>query len=610
VAVVAHTVLRTGSAQLGAYWSIAALGTAAVVAGMAGLLRIVERSGERRFEALVRQSSDLVVVLDEAGVVTFASPSIRAITGVDPTGLAPEETLGGIHVDDIPALVDQLLQARTGAPVPVAQARLRRHDGEWRHVEVVLTDLRDDADVGGIVLTARDATDRIRLEEELRRQAFHDPLTGLPNRALLLDRIGQAITRTARTGHPVALVFCDLDDFKTVNDSLGHRAGDELLDAIAGRLQACVRPGDTAARLGGDEFAVLLDGVADADHALEVAHRILDRLRAPLEIGDTVVAGVASIGVAVATPGHGAAELLRDADTAMYESKSRGKGRVTLYEPAMHAVALQRLRLKSDLRDALAAGQHRVEYQPIVQLRTGRPVAVEALVRWDHPDLGAIPPERFVALAEESGAIHELGAWVLRSACAEVAGWDRRTPLRLDLAVNVSPRQLTDPALPDVIAAACRDTGLAAGRLVLELTEGELVDRLDEARDVLDAIRDLGVRIAIDDFGTGSSSLAYLHRLPVDEIKVDKTFIDHLDGVSAHATLTRGIVELTKALGVTTVAEGIESPRQVAELIRLGCERGQGFHFARPLGGPQVLDLLTAWDLRPGVAPSPTRQAV
>jgi diguanylate cyclase (GGDEF)-like protein len=407
-------------------------------------------------------------------------------------------------------------------------------------------------------------------------RALHDPLTNLPNRSLFLDRLHQAEQRAPRNGTAVAVLFLDLDGFKTVNDSLGHARGDELLIAVAKRLDEALRAGDTAARLGGDEFAVLVDGLDDEREAVAVAARILEALREPVTLGGQDFYVRASIGVATARRPGG--DLLRDADLAMYQAKAQGRGRVVSFDAAMHAAMLAGMAMERDLRHALDAGQLQLVFQPIVDLASGAALAAEALLRWSHPEHGAITPAEFIPIAEETGLIVPIGAWVLETACRAATRWDA-----LPVTVNVSSVQLRSSEFVETVAAALQASGLSAERLIVEITESVLMDDLHGTAALLRELKALGVRIAIDDFGTGHSSLQYLQQLPLDMLKIPKPFIDGLAGADGGDVLARAILDLGRSFGLAVIAEGIETERQRARLRELGCALGQGYLFARPL---------------------------
>jgi diguanylate cyclase (GGDEF)-like protein len=436
--------------------------------------------------------------------------------------------------------------------------------------------------------------------EDAMHQAFHDSLTGLPNRALFLDRLELAHSRARRSGTPVAVLFMDLDAFKNVNDSLGHAAGDELLVLVAGRLRRWLRPSDTAARFGGDEFAVLLEDLDTSNGAQIVARRILDSLREPFEIQGQEVYVSASIGIA-SSAHPGSDDLLRNADLAMYRAKGLGKGRFQMFEPGMHVAVLERLELEVDLQRALEREEMAVHYQPIIELATGQIVALEALVRWRHPVRGMIQPNDFIGLAEETGQIHRLGGWVLERAIRDAAGWNSGVSAESPvlIGVNLSARQLQEPTLVGQIAATLADGGLPAKLLVLEITETVLMQDLEGTVLKLQELKRLGLKLSVDDFGTGYSSLQYLRRFPLDSLKIAKSFVDGVGGPSQDAAVARAIIELGTSFQLRVVAEGIERPEQHAHLLELGCTHGQGFLYSRAVPAEQVEQLLETRALVP-----------
>jgi diguanylate cyclase (GGDEF)-like protein len=416
-------------------------------------------------------------------------------------------------------------------------------------------------------------------------QALHDSLTGLPNRALFLDRLGHALQRGGGRSQ-VGVLFCDLDRFKTVNDSLGHAAGDDLLVAVAARLGECLRAGDTAARLGGDEFAVLLEDVRDEREALAVADRVIEALRAPFELHGRDVYVSSSIGV-VCGSGSGE-ELLRNADVAMYRAKAEGKGRYALFEPSMGAEVLERIELEADLQHAVERDQLVVHFQPLIDLRSGRLEGFEALVRWQHPERGLLPPAAFIPLAEETDLIVHVGRWVLEESCRQAATWGTA------VSVNLSGRQLEEPGLVDAVSETLRTSGLAPEQLWLEITETVLMHDSEATIERLRALKALGIKLAVDDFGTGYSSLRYLRRFPIDLLKMAKPFVDGLVASREGTALARTIIELGSSLGLRTVAEGIEGSHELAQLRRMGCDLGQGFLFARPMPAAEAAALLAS----------------
>jgi diguanylate cyclase (GGDEF)-like protein/PAS domain S-box-containing protein len=417
------------------------------------------------------------------------------------------------------------------------------------------------------------AIERSRTEDEIRQRALHDDLTGLPNRGLFTDRLGQALRRRQRTGSDVAVLFLDLDRFKLVNDSLGHEAGDDVLVEVSNRLREAVREGDTVARLSGDEFTILCDELNGIEDAVTVAQRVMDSLAAPMTSHGVFVR--ASIGMAMADDEHETpGALLRDADVALYRAKDRGRNRFEIFDAASREEVIQRVELERALRDALGVGALRLAYQPKVDVATGRVIGAEALVRWEHPERGPIPPLEFVSLAEETGLIGALGSWVLREACHQAAVWET-----MPVAVNLSAHQLADPELPSVVRGIILETGIAPSLLTLEITESIQMEDADSTAATVLALKELGVRLAIDDFGTGYSSLAYLRRFAVDELKVDRSFIAGLGTDSEDTAIVSAVINLAKTLGLVALAEGVETAGQLETLADLGCQLAQGFYW-------------------------------
>ena len=564
-----------------------------IVAVYAGGLATAERMrSEDRFRAMAQNAADVVAVLDGDGILRYVSPSVRPILGFEPEALIGTGIFEVVHHDErqkAKAMLSDLV-ASSGK---VTKTELRVFDahGGARHFDAVLNNLLDNESVGGIVLNARDVTERKVLEQELEHQAFHDPLTGLANRALLRDRVQHALTRSERDASQLAVLFFDLDDFKTINDSLGHAVGDEVLSQVATRLHSCLRPGDTAARLGGDEFAVLLEPAGRAAAVL-VARRFLEAIATPFTAQQREIAVRASIGVAVAPAGEWTTdEFLRNADVAMYAAKGQGKARYEVYEPDMSTAAVERVELEADLRRALENDELFLHYQPIVALEDGRLIGVEALVRWQHPRRGVISPASFVSLAEDTGLIGSVGRVVLTEACRQGREWaSNGSPIRIN--VNISAKQLQRPDLVDEVAEVLNQTGFDPSLLVFEITESTVMRDAVESLLRLEQLRKLGVSLAIDDFGTGYSSLSYLKRFPIDVLKIDKSFVDGLTGGAEESALVRAIVQIGRTLRLRTVAEGIESADQLAELLRIGCDAGQGYYFSPPVPAHEISAML------------------
>jgi diguanylate cyclase (GGDEF)-like protein/PAS domain S-box-containing protein len=451
-------------------------------------------------------------------------------------------------------------------------------------------------DVVGRVWSFNDVTDQKRLETELAHLAFHDHLTGLANRALFRDRLEQAIARTARTGKHAAVLFLDVDDFKTINDSMGHSAGDDLLIEVARRLETCLRPSDTAARLGGDEFGVLVEDLDEHENVIALAERIIRVLRHPLVVASQTLSATVSIGVTYASSDDASEQLLSNADLAMYTAKLRGKNCVIEFQPQMYTAVLARLELEADLRKAIAAREFEVHYQPIMDLRTSTIVGFEALARWRHPSRGLLQPSEFVDFAEEMGIIDAIDRLILAQACADARSWQLDGLARADLmmSVNLSAGEIVDPRIADVVVHALRESGFDPVNLILEITESVVMQDVDTAVRNLSTLRALGVHVAIDDFGTGYSSLSHLEQLPVDILKIDRSFLTRVGDIDDVSDLAHAIIQLSETLGITPIAEGVESPAQAARLQKMGCHLAQGYHLGVPLDAAATKELLAS----------------
>ena len=551
-----------------------------------------ERQSSERFRSLVQNSSDVIILLSPDLTVRYHTPSVERVLGYgedELIGMKLSDLLESQDAERLRGFLADVCEL-PGTPLP-QDLPLRRKNSSFCQLESLFNNLLDDPNVAGIVVTARDVTERRALEERLAHQAFHDSLTGLANRSLFANRVEHALGRGLRRQNLIAVLFIDLDDFKTVNDSLGHAAGDELLVAVATRIQACIRPEDTCARLGGDEFAVLLEGISGPDGAVVVAQRILAAMAEPLSIFGSDVAVQGSVGITLGTGDQTTSEILRSADLAMYRAKGDGKGRYALFEPSMHEGVFERLALKADLQRAVIDQEFDVYYQPIVSLRSGAVAGVEALLRWRHPERGLLLPGEFIGLAEETGLTLPLGRLALHRACAQVAHWRRVGDESLGVSVNVSAKQLSSRLLPSEVSAALNASSLDPSALTLEITESVLLDN-QAVIGRLEELRALGVRIAIDDFGTGYSSLDYLRRFPVDTLKIAKTFVDELGSGSEQERLVAAIVRLGSTLGLETVAEGIEKVSQRDRLLALKCPLGQGYFFSEPVAAAELSQLL------------------
>jgi diguanylate cyclase (GGDEF)-like protein/PAS domain S-box-containing protein len=544
---------------------------------------------EERFRSLVQYSSDIITILDAEGTVQYVSPAVERITGYKPEERIGTNAFDTVHPDDGDRALDTFAEVlkRPGLHPPL-EFRVPHKDGSWRYLEHVVNNLLDDPAVRGVVINSRDVTERNAMEEQLQHQAFHDPLTGLPNRALFIDRLEHALTRANRRGSKVAVLFMDLDNFKIINDSLGHKAGDQLLIAVAERLKAPLRPEDTAARLGGDEFTILVEDISSVGDVARIAVRIAEILQPPFALGEQEVFATVSTGIALNSPAHEKpADLLRHADMAMYRAKRRGKARYEVFEPSMDTKVVERLMLETGLRRALVRQQFRVFYQPIVAVDNDKVAGVEALVRWEHPQRGLLLPEEFISVAEETGLIEWIGQWVLREAGKQARIWQERYPgtAPLTISVNLSTREFFHPKL---VAEVLKESEIDPASLQLEIPEGAMTTSGTYSADrTLRNLKRMGVQLAIDDFGLGYSSLSYLKRFPVDFLKIDRSFVEELgrepNGVSKDTEIVKAMIDLTHALGLKVIAEGVENAEQLTRLRQMKCDLAQGNYFSEPL---------------------------
>jgi diguanylate cyclase (GGDEF)-like protein/PAS domain S-box-containing protein len=545
------------------------------------------RRSEERFRTLLQHSSDAVVVVGRDLRILYTTGPVERMLGRCPGDLTGSTFADLVYPLEWPRVKALLTKTVDGPGATSTQdIRLRRGDRGWLRSQTAVANLLDDPNVGGLVLTIRDISQRRALEDQLRQIAFHDALTGLPNRARFLDGVGQALALGRRSRQLCAVLIIEIDDLKRVN-SLGHSAGDQLLQAVAEHIQQTLGSSESLvlARLREDEFAILAENLTGPDDAVALAGRLLVAFQTPVEIEGRSILPHANIGIATTVAGvETSDELLRNADVAMYQARSRGRGCYEVFNPAMHAAAVLRLELEQELRRAIGGEEFVVHYQPVVRLGDGSISGVEALLRWQHPERGLIVPDDFIPLAEETGLIISIGNWMLKEACRHVAELQRhRGHDRLRVAVNISPRQFTDPSFEEHVALALDDSGIDPTTLVLEITETALMADTQDTIERMVRLRRLGLSFAIDDFGRGYSSLSYLRRYPIQMLKIDRLFIDALAEGAENTALVLAILSLASTLGMQVVAEGVEEGWQAELLQRLGCTLAQGFYFARPM---------------------------
>jgi len=541
---------------------------------------------------LVQHSSDVIAVLDEAGVFTYASPAAENLFGLRPEQLRGRSFPELLPQDDLEGLdiVRRALRIRPPGARNL-ELTMERPDKTHRTVEVTFTDLRNDPSVNGLVLNIRDITDRKKLENKLRHQVLHDDLTGLGNRVQFSNQLEKALGPDRRAGSKVAALFIDVDDFKNINDSLGHAAGDQVLVEISSRLQTKLRLRDRAARFGGDEFAVVLNDVYGESDIVGVADRIIEELSQPVTLLGQKIRLSVSVGIAIDEDGDLSPEdLIRSADVAMYEAKEQGKGRWAMFEPSMADQTIERFQISNTLGAAIENEELMVYYQPIVDLNTGHTVGVEALVRWNHPDRGIISPASFIPIAEKNGMIVPLGKYVLEKAACQVATW-RNDGHDVYASINVSPVQLQCDDIVTEILNIVDNAGLDRHAVVLELTESALINDFELIVSRIDALREAGLRVAIDDFGTGYASLKYAEEFAADILKIDQTFVARLEDHEDSAIVAT-VLSIAESMGAQTVAEGIEVPDQHRRLLAMGCQLGQGYYFTRPAAAQAITETL------------------
>jgi diguanylate cyclase (GGDEF)-like protein/PAS domain S-box-containing protein len=529
----------------------------------------------------VQEASEIVIVFNADGSLQYANPALERVLGHPAESYRSQLRLDLVHPDDVSAIAGawEIISETPGARLAVTY-RTQNRSGAWVWLDGIITNLLDLPGVEGIVMNVRDVSEQKRLESQLRDQALHDPLTGLPNRTLLTKRLDYALRQAAEFGNRVGVLTLDLDHFKEVNDTWGHAAGDALLRSVATDLSSTLRRGGTIARIGGDEIVVLLPNIDNELDAKAVADRLHAAMRAPFVWKGLEVVVSVSIGVAIAEPGQVTSEtLLNNSDTALYNAKQGGRNQTIVHTCAMAADILRVRTLRAHLRSAADRGELILHYQPIFNLNTGRVDLLEALVRWQHPRYGLIMPDEFIPIAEETGCIVSIGQWVIEQACRQILEWEPLSPV---IAFNLSATEFKNPDLVSGIRSTLARFKIDPRQLRLEITERMLILDLPATATTLNQLRDLGIGVAIDDFGTGYSSLRYLQELPVDAIKLDRSFTQGIESSAGALAVVRGIVSIANAIGLTVTAEGVETLDQLAQVRAIGCDRGQGFFLAVP----------------------------
>jgi diguanylate cyclase (GGDEF)-like protein/PAS domain S-box-containing protein len=596
IGVLAVTGASRDLAELTGTFEVLARQAALVVERVVLSREVIRRNSEAYFRTLVHDTSDVILIVDDQGRIRYATPSARSIFGDVPVD--GEYLWDLVQPDERQEITRALAEMRRGEGAEGGEVgqdwRITARDGSYVEVEVRCSDLRHEPTVGGLVLTLRDVTEQRQLERELKYRAFHDSLTGLPNRVLFQERVVRALARSRHANGIVGVLFIDLDDFKVTNDTMGHSVGDELLVAAGMRLSALITGTGTAARLGGDEFGLLIEDAADRAAVENLAEAIVLAFQEPftLAIGSAIV--TATVGVATSEDATSTSDLIRSADLALYAAKSAGKRQWRRYQPVLSAGMMRRRDLQAALDNAVTQSAFTLVYQPIVELDTGAVAGFEALLRWPHAEWGMVQPDQFIALAEETGHILPLGAWVLEQATTDLARWQQhaRGHPPVYVSVNVSARQLRDPGFVGGVRRRLTESGLHPSSLVLELTESGLLRPDQRLRADLEELQGMGMRLAIDDFGTGYSSLSYLRDLPIDVLKIDKSFVDGIAVSTQRLALAEVIIRIAKTLGLTVIAEGIESEIQRDMLVSMGCRYGQGYLLAVPMPADEAEALL------------------
>ena len=553
---------------------------------------------EERFRALTENALDITAIVSPKGRIDYASPSIEPVMGYAPAGLLGANMLDLVHPEDVTEVQHELHRAERMLPsAGTILARFRHRDSSWRVLEVAGNNCLEHPAVRGIVLNCRDITERTLAQERIRHLAHHDELTGLPNRNLFRDRAQQAMAQAERAHQRLALMFLDLDRFKHINDSLGHHIGDRLLQQMAERLAGSVRQMDTVARLGGDEFVIVLPAIRNVQDLTPLAAKLLEIIAAPVHLEGNELHVSVSIGISVYPDDGGDLDtLMRNADTAMYHAKESGRNNFQYFTPRMNEVAQERLLLETRLRRAIRQREFVLHYQPIVSALTGEIVGMEALVRWQDPERGLVPPAQFIRVAEDAGLINSLGAWVLEEACRQNREWHDEGLARLPVAVNLSAEQFRGRALAETITEALERSGLEARYLALEITETLLMEQSEQTVSLLGRLNAMGLQLSIDDFGTGYSSLSYLTRFPIHKLKIDKSFVRDIGSDPSDAAITSAVIALAQSLRLKVLAEGVETREQLDFLRQRGCHELQGYLFSKPLPADEFAVFVRSWD--------------